>query len=195
MERPSGPSFPIECPDKSLRGLEPAPDPFCLMEVKGVKCPRCDFSDTRVIETRPVEGGEAIRRRRECPLCSYRFTTCERAEGGQVLWIRKKDGRREAFDREKIVRGMSRACEKLPVSLEAIEEAAASVEKKLRGEGGEIPSSRIGDLVMEELRQLDKVAYVRFAAVYREFTDLNTFQEEIRRLIREDVAREDSSEN
>ncbi len=148
-----------------------------------MKCPQCRFDDTRVIESRTAEEGRAVRRRRECPSCSCRFTTYERTEEQKVLWISKKDGRREAFDREKLIRGVSRSCEKLPVSLDAIEELAVRVENSLRSLGGEVSSSAIGELVMKELAALNKVAYVRFASVYREFTDLASFQAEIAALL------------
>lgn len=150
-----------------------------------MKCPQCDFADTRVIETRTVENGSAIRRRRECPECIARFTTYERTEHRKVLWILKKDGRREAFDRDKLIRGISHACEKLPVSLEEIEGIVADIERDLRNSGGEVSSGSIGDQVMEKLAVVNKVAYVRFASVYREFTDLDSFQKEIGRLLSE----------
>jgi len=145
-----------------------------------VRCPKCKASETRVIETRTADEGRIVRRRRECPQCSSRFTTYERVEEKKVIWISKKDGRREAFDREKIFRGVRKACEKRPISLEKMEEVVCKVEDRLLAAGaGEIPSSRIGELVMEELAELDKVAYVRFASVYREFSDLASFQKEI----------------
>ena len=149
-------------------------------------CPRCELWETRVLETRTADGGRVVRRRRECPGCGYRFTTYERPEERQLLWVVKKDGRRESFDRTKLLKGLVRACEKLPVPLDRLEDAAARIEGKLReSEQGEVSSLQVGDLAMEELRKLHKVAYVRFASVYREFTDLSNFATEIARLIEE----------
>lgn len=149
-----------------------------------MRCPGCGASETRVIETRTADEGRIVRRRRECPSCLQRFTTYERVEEKRIMWISKKDCRREAFDREKIFRGISRACEKLPISLDKVEETVSKVEDRLHAEcTGEIPSSKIGELVMEELEKLDKVAYVRFASVYREFSDIASFQKEITELL------------
>jgi len=142
--------------------------------------------ETRVIETRTADEGRVVRRRRECPECSNRFTTYEKAEEKRTLRVIKKDGSRETFGRDKIIRGIGRACEKLPVSLEQIEDLASKIEDDLKGEGyGEVPVSEIGRRVMEGLRKINQVAYVRFASVYREFTDLQSFQHEIARLIGE----------
>ena len=135
------------------------------------------------METRTAEEGRTVRRRRECTACGFRFTTYERVEEQKVLWISKKDGRREAFDRGKLIRGISRACERLPVSLGTIEDMAARIEARLRESGDEVLSVTIGELVMKELAEVNKVAYVRFASVYREFTDLSSFQREIARLV------------
>lgn len=148
-----------------------------------MRCPECGSMDTRVMETRTSEEGRTIRRRRECTSCGFRFTTYERVEEQRVLWISKKDGRREAFDRQKLIRGISRACERLPITLDTIEAMASRIEVRLRESGGEISSMTIGDLVMNELARINKVAYVRFASVYREFTDLASFQNEIAKLI------------
>ncbi|WP_024821828.1 MULTISPECIES: transcriptional regulator NrdR [Aminobacterium] len=151
-----------------------------------MRCPKCSAMETRVIETRTADEGRVVRRRRECPECLARFTTYERIEEKRTLRVVKKDGRREIFDREKITRGISKACEKLPVSLEQIEEVVSRIEEGFRASGvGEIPVSIIGERVMEELKHLNKVAYVRFASVYREFTDLSSFQKEITRLVTE----------
>ncbi len=148
-----------------------------------MRCPKCGLMETRVLETRTANEGRIIRRRRECPGCMIRFTTYERLEDRPMLWIVKKSGQREAFDREKLLRGLARACEKLPVSLEQIEEAASRIEEALRETGqGEVPSPEVGSLAMKELRNIHKVAYVRFASVYREFTDISSFVEEISRL-------------
>jgi transcriptional repressor NrdR len=139
--------------------------------------------DSRVMETRTADEGRSIRRRRECAACGFRFTTYERIEEQKMLWISKKDGRREAFDRSKLIRGISRACERLPVSLDAIEDMAGRIESRLRESGDEVASAEIGELVMKELAEVNKVAYVRFASVYREFTDISSFEQEIARLI------------
>jgi len=149
-----------------------------------MRCPSCGAMETRVIETRTADEGRVVRRRRECPECSNRFTTYEKAEEKRTLRVIKKDGSRETFGRDKIIRGIGRACEKLPVSLEQIEDLASKIEDDLKGEGyGEVPVSEIGRRVMEGLRKINQVAYVRFASVYREFTDLQSFQQEIARLI------------
>lgn len=148
-----------------------------------MRCPKCGSMDSRVVETRTADDGRSIRRRRECTGCGFRFTTYERMEEQKVLWISKKDGRREAFDRSKLVRGISRACERLPVSLDTIEDTAGRIEAQLRERGDEVPSSEIGELVMKELAEINKVAYVRFASVYREFTDISNFEQEIARLL------------
>ena len=151
-----------------------------------MRCPSCGAMETRVIETRTADEGRVVRRRRECPECSNRFTTYEKAEEKRTLRVIKKDGSRETFDRDKIIRGIGRACEKLPVSLEQIEDLASKIEDDLKGEGfGEVPVSEIGRRVMDGLRKVNQVAYVRFASVYREFTDLQSFQHEIARLIGE----------
>ncbi|HHY35157.1 MAG TPA: transcriptional repressor NrdR [Firmicutes bacterium] len=150
-----------------------------------MKCPFCGYPDSRVLESRSIEDMTAIRRRRECLECGKRFTTYERVEMSPILVV-KKDGRREAFDRNKILAGMIRACEKRPVSMETLEEAAAEVEARVRANGkNEVTSREIGELVMDKLREIDEVAYVRFASVYREFADLHRFTEEIERILRQ----------
>ena len=154
-----------------------------------MRCPVCGELETRVIETRSADEGRVNRRRRECPECQNRFTTYERLEEKNYLRVVKKDGSREAFDRGKLMKGLQRACEKLAVSLESIEEAAANVETKVRGGGqGEVPTSIIGEYAAEELRKIDKVAYVRFASVYREFTDISSFTHEIAKLLEDKEA-------
>jgi transcriptional repressor NrdR len=151
-----------------------------------MRCPKCGVSETRVIETRTADEGRVVRRRRECPDCGARFTTYERKEESKVLQVIKKDGRRETFNRDKLVLGLARACEKLPIPRERIEEAASRIETALRESGqGEVSSLRVGELSMAELRAVHKVAYVRFASVYREFTDLERFADEIAVLLRE----------
>ena len=154
-----------------------------------MRCPVCGALETRVIETRSVDDGKVNRRRRECPECQGRFTTYERLEEKNYLWVVKKDGSREAFDRQKLTRGLQRACEKLPVQLEKIEEAVAHIEDKLRTSGqGEVSATTIGELASDELRKINKVAYVRFASVYREFTDISSFNHEIGKLIEDKEA-------
>lgn len=148
-----------------------------------MKCPFCGFFDSRVLESRPTDEVTAIRRRRECPHCGRRFTTYERVEETPLLVI-KKDGSRELFSRQKILSGMLRACEKRPIPLETLEEAAFEVERALRETGrGEVTSKETGEMVMEKLRAIDDVAYVRFASVYREFADLQGFREELERIL------------
>lgn len=154
-----------------------------------MRCPICGAPETRVIETRSVDEGKINRRRRECPECQGRFTTYERLEEKNYLWVVKKDGSREAFDREKLTRGMQRACEKLPVPLDKIEEAVLRIEDALRASGqGEIPAAMVGELASDELRKINKVAYVRFASVYREFTDISSFTHEITKLLEDKEA-------
>ena len=147
-----------------------------------MRCPYCDFPDSKVIDSRPAEDGRAIRRRRECIHCGRRFTTYEKAEE-QLFMVIKKDGSREMFDRSKILNGIIKACEKRPVSREQIDECVNDLERILNNTmEKEISSSFIGDLVIEHLKQLDEVAYVRFASVYRQFTDVSTFIAEIEKL-------------
>ncbi|GAB4165435.1 MAG: transcriptional regulator NrdR [Geothermobacteraceae bacterium] len=148
-----------------------------------MKCPFCGFGDTRVVDSRLGKDGNNIRRRRECAGCEKRFTTYERIEETLPLVV-KKDGRREPFDRTKIIAGMQRACEKRPVSIETIEKAVDSLETTLQESGDkEIDASRIGEMVMQILHDLDEVAYVRFASVYRQFRDINEFMSELQELL------------
>jgi transcriptional repressor NrdR len=150
-----------------------------------MKCPFCRDLDNRVIDSRLTSDGDAIRRRRECFHCKRRFTTYERIEE-MLPMVVKKDGRRELFDRQKIVSGLKKACEKRPVSSSAIEQTADRIEQALQERGEkEVPSSVIGEAVMRELHQLDKVAYVRFASVYRSFKDVSEFMHELEELIEE----------
>jgi len=147
-----------------------------------MRCPFCQAEDIRVIETRANDEQGTIRRRRECQECRRRFTTYERLEEPQ-LYVIKKDGRREMFDRDKLLNGITRACEKRPVSREAIEQLAYDIERNLRDVlKDELASSQLGDMVMQRLRDLDEVAYVRFASVYKEFRDLGSFMDEIQHL-------------
>ena len=148
-----------------------------------MRCPRCSADNDRVVDSRTSSDGRAIRRRRECLQCYLRYTTYERIEN-TPLRVVKKSGERVRFDRERILQGMLRACEKLSVSMKDIEEAVARVEARCQGEyDREVSSSVIGSLVMDELRQLNQVAYVRFASVYREFKDVNQFLEELKPIL------------
>jgi len=148
-----------------------------------MKCPFCSFEDTKVIDSRLGKEGNNIRRRRECIDCGRRFTTYERVEEILPLVV-KKDGRREPFDRMKIIAGMQRACEKRPVSIATIEKLVDQLEISLQESGEkEIDASRIGEGVMEALRNVDEVAYVRFASVYRQFKDINEFMAELKEIL------------
>ena len=148
-----------------------------------MKCPYCENLDTKVIDSRPTEEGHAIRRRRGCEKCGKRFTTYEKVEE-TIIMIIKKDGRREAFDRNKIMSGIIKACEKRPVAVADMERVVNEIERGLNNMmEKEIDSNFIGELVMDKLKELDEVAYVRFASVYRQFTDVNTFIKEIEKLI------------
>lgn len=148
-----------------------------------MKCPRCADDNDRVIDSRAVREGSAVRRRRECLVCGERFTTYEAVETRPLLVI-KKDGRRVAFDRTRVMAGMAKACEKRPVPLERLEAIADFVEREVGGSlAREVPSQTIGRLVMEQLREVDEVAYVRFASVYRSFRDVEEFMRELRGLL------------
>lgn len=148
-----------------------------------MRCPFCDSAGTKVIDSRPTEEGHAIRRRRGCDACGKRFTTYEKVEEN-ILMVVKKDSSREVFDRNKILNGIVRACEKRPVSMTQMESMADEIESTLNNMMvKEIDSNYIGELVMEQLKKADEVAYVRFASVYRQFTDVNTFISEIEKLI------------
>lgn len=150
-----------------------------------MKCPYCGFEESKVIDSRPADEGERIRRRRECLHCSKRFTTYEVIETVPVIVV-KKDKSRETFDREKLLRGILRACEKRPVSLEAIEKMVDEIEIRLQNSfEREVPSTVIGEYAMEMLKGIDEVAYVRFASVYRQFKDINTFMDELKKLLRD----------
>ncbi len=147
-----------------------------------VRCPYCDWQDSKVLDSRAIEEGGAIRRRRECLSCRRRFTTFERAER-IALQVIKRDGRREAFDRTKVLTGMLRACEGRPVPREILEQTAVEIERELAEHGALVAASReIGDRVIERLRHMDDVAYVRFASVYRRVGDVDRLVEEIQRL-------------
>lgn len=150
-----------------------------------MKCPFCGYNESKVVDSRPTEEETAIRRRRECEKCAKRFTTYEKVEEVPLVIV-KKDGSREVYQRSKIINGFLKACEKRPVSMKQIEEVADEIEKDLYNSmEKEIDSKKVGELVMQKLKQLDDVAYVRFASVYRQFKDLNTFMEELHKLINE----------
>lgn len=148
-----------------------------------MKCPYCNNPDTRVIDSRPAEDGSSIRRRRSCDVCGKRFTTYEKVETIPLIII-KKDKIREAYDRSKIESGVIKSCHKRPISVEEIERCIDRIETKIFNlEQKEVESSVIGEIVMDELKSLDQVAYVRFASVYREFKDVNIFMDELKKLL------------
>ena len=144
-------------------------------------CPYCNHPETKVVDKRNIEG--VVKRRRECLKCEKRFNTREGVESVELRVI-KKDGRWEVFDREKIRRGVMKACEKRPVTDEQIDKMIFNIEEKLRKKGKEVKSNLIGELVSRELKRIDKVAYIRFASVYKDFTDLDDFKTEIKELVR-----------
>jgi len=150
-----------------------------------MKCPYCMNSETKVLDKRETEGEDVTRRRRECLKCGKRFTTYERVEMVDLL-VLKKDGKGEQFSREKVIGGMLKACEKRPIGRDKIEKAVDEIEAALRKKNTtEVKSSLIGELVMKKLKKLDKVAYIRFASVYRDFTDITSFHKELKQLLRE----------
>ena len=150
-----------------------------------MKCPYCGFPESKVIDSRPAEEGATIRRRRECLSCQKRFTTYEIMEHLPLVVV-KKDGSRQTFDKMKLINGMLRACEKRPVPLSELQRVADEIEQEIRNTlDREVTSERVGELVMRKLKELDEVAYVRFASVYRQFRDINTFMEELNRLLQE----------
>ncbi|MBR5472390.1 MAG: transcriptional regulator NrdR [Clostridia bacterium] len=148
-----------------------------------MKCPFCGYEESKVIDSRPTDEGERIRRRRECLKCAKRFTTYEMIESLPIIVI-KKDGSRESFDRQKLLTGMLRACEKRPVSIEMLDHAISDIETVIQNSlDREVSSDKIGELVMDKLKDIDEVAYVRFASVYRQFKDINTFMNELNKLL------------
>ena len=150
-----------------------------------MKCPYCSFEESKVIDSRPTDEGERIRRRRECMNCSKRFTTYEIIESVPIIVV-KKDKSRESFDRNKLFNGLLRACEKRPVSIETIEKIVDEIETTLQNSlDREVTSIHIGELAMDKLKDTDEVAYVRFASVYRQFKDINTFMDELAKLLGE----------
>ena len=155
-----------------------------FFEVIRVKCPFCSYTDSKVLDSRPTDEGSSIRRRRECIKCQKRFTTYEKIEMMPIIVI-KKDKTREIYDRNKIMNGVIRACQKRPVSLKLIEEIVDDIENAIYNSlNQEILSVEIGQMVMERLRKIDDVSYVRFASVYKEFSDIYTFMEELNKIIK-----------
>ena len=152
-----------------------------------MKCPFCGFEESKVIDSRPTDEGEKIRRRRECMSCAKRFTTYEIIESVPIVVVKKDGKSREVIDRDKLFNGMMRACEKRPVSVGDIERAIDEIEAEIQNSlDREVTSVRIGELVMDKLKDIDEVAYVRFASVYRQFKDINTFMSELKKLLIED---------
>lgn len=148
-----------------------------------MKCPYCGFDESKVIDSRPADEGKSIRRRRECLSCENRFTTYETVESLPMVVI-KKDGSRQSFDRHKVFNGMLRACEKRPVPVAELERISEEIEQELQNSlEREISTERIGELVMDKLKNVDEVAYVRFASVYRQFKDIGTFMDELNKLL------------
>ncbi len=151
-----------------------------------MKCPYCGYKESKVVDSRPAEEGSSIRRRRECLSCGKRFTTYETVESMPMVVV-KRDGSRQTFDRRKLVNGMLRACEKRPVSLAQLEKIGEEIEQELQNSlEREISTEHVGELVMDKLKGVDEVAYVRFASVYRQFKDINTFMSELNKLLDED---------
>ena len=150
-----------------------------------MKCPYCAYAESKVVDSRPADEGASIRRRRECLSCHKRFTTYETVESLPLMVV-KKDGSRQSFDRNKVMSGVIRACEKRPVPYQSMEALAAEIEQILQNQmDREVSTARIGELVMERLKALDEVAYVRFASVYREFKDIGTFLAELNNLLKD----------
>ncbi len=151
-----------------------------------MKCPYCGYKESKVVDSRPAEEGSSIRRRRECLSCGKRFTTYETVESMPMVVV-KRDGSRQTFDRRKLVNGMLRACEKRPVSVAQLEKIGEEIEQELQNSlEREISTEHVGELVMDKLKAVDEVAYVRFASVYRQFKDINTFMRELNKLLDED---------
>lgn len=158
-----------------------------------MRCPRCQHNNSRVIDSRQADDGRAIRRRRECENCSFRFTTFERIEAAPLLVI-KKNGEREEFNRDKILRGLIRSAEKRPVAMEQMEQIVNHVENRVRSLGeNEVSTNLIGEYVMEDLVDLDEIAYIRFASVYRQFKDMSVFLKELQDIV--DKAKENNKDN
>lgn len=150
-----------------------------------MKCPYCLYYESKVVDSRPTEEGQAIRRRRECIKCSKRFTTYEKIEEIPIIVV-KKDGNRQSYDRNKLLNGIIKSCEKRPVSISVIEKMVDEIEKKLYNSlEREITSVEIGEMIMNKLKDIDEVSYVRFASVYRQFKDLNSFMDELKKILDE----------
>ncbi len=151
-----------------------------------MKCPYCDYFESKVVDSRPTDEGQAIRRRRECISCAKRFTTYEKIEEIPIIVV-KKDGNRQVYDRNKLLNGIIKSCEKRPVSMNTIESIVDDIEKTLSNSlEKEVTSVEIGELIMNKLKDVDEVAYVRFASVYRQFKDVNSFMDELKNLLAED---------
>ena len=151
-----------------------------------MRCPYCGYRESKVVDSRPADEGASIRRRRECLSCEKRFTTYETVEYLPMVVI-KKDGSRQSFDRSKVLRGIQRSCEKRPVSVAQLEKLGEEIEQELQNSlEREISTEHVGELVMDKLKGVDEVAYVRFASVYRQFKDINTFMRELNKLLDED---------
>lgn len=150
-----------------------------------MRCPYCEYFESKVVDSRPTDEGQAIRRRRECIKCSKRFTTYEKIEEIPIIIV-KKDGNRQPYDRNKLLNGFIKACEKRPVPMSIIEKAVDDIEKNLSNSlEKEITSVQIGEMVMSKLKSIDEVAYVRFASVYRQFKDVNSFMDELKKILDE----------
>ncbi|HZX21263.1 MAG TPA: transcriptional regulator NrdR [Clostridia bacterium] len=150
-----------------------------------MRCPFCSHHESKVVDSRPTDEGQAVRRRRECMMCAKRFTTYEKIDEIPLIVV-KKNGNRESYDKNKILNGVIRACEKRPVSLQDIERLVDGIEKQLYNTmEREVTTEFIGNLVIDKIKELDEVAYVRFASVYREFKDINTFMDEVKKILNE----------
>jgi len=155
-----------------------------------MKCPFCGYKEDKVVDSRATQDEMAIRRRRECLRCSKRFTTYEYIEESALMVI-KKDGKRQPFDRKKILNGIMKACEKRPISMDTMEDIVVQLERQIQKKGGkEISSSKIGEIVMQRLKELDEVAYVRFASVYRQFKDVGQFMDELKTILQREKHRQ-----
>ncbi len=160
-----------------------------------MKCPFCGFQDSKVLDSRPADEGNAIRRRRECIECGRRFTTYEKIDEIPLVVV-KKDGRREMFDRNKILGGIIKAGEKRSISMDQMEKVVDEIEKEFRNKmDPEVSSEQIGEMVMDKLRSLDEVAYVRFASVYRRFQDVNSFIDELEKLLKKKIVKNNTGED
>ena len=182
-----GRALPLPAQGQGSRGQRPLAPPAEGKKrgVTEMKCPFCSYTDSKVVDSRPTDEGSSIRRRRECLNCLKRFTTYETVERMPLMLV-KRDGTRQPYDRQKLLSGVVKACEKRPVPLQRLEGLVDAVERKLYSSlDYEVSSKAIGEMVMEELRSVDEVAYVRFASVYRQFKDINTFMEELNLLIKD----------